>query len=124
MTPQSLAKQAYGARAYPTRTDRGTEYDAIARITHKLRATTEPTSSFGALAEAIHDNNRMWTIFATGVADQDNRLPRDLRAQLFYLAEFALHHGRKVLSDAAPVQPLIDINTAVMRGLRVAEGAR
>ena len=45
-------------------------------------------------------------------------LPQPLRAQIFYLAEFTLQHSRKALTDGLPFAPLIDINTAMMRGLR------
>ena len=52
------------------------------------------------------------------VAEPTNLLPQPLRAQIFYLAEFTMHHSAKVLKGDASVAPLIDINTAVMRGLR------
>jgi flagellar protein FlaF len=44
-------------------------------------------------------------------------LPRALRAQIFYLAEFTRQHTSKVLRGDAEVTPLIDINTAIMQGL-------
>ncbi|MDO9525518.1 MAG: flagellar biosynthesis regulator FlaF, partial [Gemmobacter sp.] len=61
---------------------------------------------------------------AADVAETDNGLPGPLRAQLFYLYEFASEHSRKVLSGSASVEVLVDINTAVMRGLRGSIGAR
>lgn len=115
----SQATRAYGAAATPTRTDKSVEYEAVARITRRLQqATKAGPAGFGALAEALHDNKRLWTIFATDVADTRNTLPGELKARLFYLAEFTLQHTPKVLSREATVMPLIDINTAVLRGLR------
>jgi flagellar protein FlaF len=70
------------------------------------------------LAEALYDNRKLWGIFATDVADPGNPLPKDLKARLFYLAEFTNHHTSKVLAREASVEPLIDINTAILRGLR------
>ena len=50
-------------------------------------------------------------------------LPPALRAQLFYLYEFTDQHSRKVLAGNASIEVLVDINTAVMRGLRGETGA-
>ena len=60
---------------------------------------------------------------AIDVADNENALPQELRAQLFYLAEFTEHHSRRVLRREADVTALIDINTAVLRGLNGRENA-
>ena len=75
-------------------------------------------AGFNGLATAIHDNRRLWTLLAGDVADEGNTLPQGLRAQIFYLAEFTLHHSPKVLDGSASADVLVEINTAVMRGLR------
>ena len=77
----------------------------------------------GILVTAIHENRRLWTILAGDVADDGNTLPEQLRAQIFYLAEFTGQHSAKVLSGKAGVEILIEINMAVMRGLRQQEAA-
>lgn len=123
MTSHSLARNAYAQSTAPIRTPRDTEFDAFARITHKLKAASRKgPGGFGLIAEALHENRRLWTILATDVADDQNRLPEQLRARLFYLAEFTRHHSARVLGEGADVDPLIEINTAVMRGLNP-EGA-
>ncbi|MEM1006402.1 MAG: flagellar biosynthesis regulator FlaF, partial [Pseudomonadota bacterium] len=38
MTPQSYAQRAYAQTAAPTRTPRDTEYEAISKITRRLKA--------------------------------------------------------------------------------------
>ncbi len=113
------AQNAYGQTNHPIRTLRGREYDAVARITHRLKsaAAREPLD-MKELASAILDNRNMWTLFATEVADVENPLPNDLRARIFYLAEFTSEHSRKVLVRTAGADALIEINTAVLRGLR------
>ena len=65
----------------------------------------------------IHENRQMWDTLAVNVIDDANELPNTLRAQIFYLAEFTTIHSRLVLKGTANVQPLIDINTAILRGL-------
>ncbi|MFC3118687.1 flagellar biosynthesis regulator FlaF [Jhaorihella thermophila] len=64
----------------------------------------------------------MWNIFAADVASHANKLPAELKARLIYLAEFTQVHTRRVLAGEATVDALLDVNTAVMRGLR-GEGA-
>jgi flagellar protein FlaF len=114
-----LAQAAYRAAATPIKTPRGAEYEAFARITSQLRsASARGADGFADLARAIHDNRRLWTILATDVADPGNRLPSELRARIIYLAEFTRVHSGKVLREQASVEPLIDINMAIMNGLR------
>lgn len=119
MNHQFQAHSAYRQIAAPTRTHRGTEYAVIARITHKITAALlKGDSGFPELVSALHENRQLWMTFAVEVADEDNSLPKDLRARIFYLAEFTLGHTGKVLSGAASAKPLIEINLAIMRGLR------
>ncbi|WP_332888537.1 flagellar biosynthesis regulator FlaF [Acidimangrovimonas sediminis] len=116
----NMARTAYATPGAPTRTGRGLEYDVLARVTHRLKSASESNDrrAFGALVRALYDNRRLWTILATDVADPGNQLPESLRARIFYLNEFTQQHSRKVLARQATVDVLIDINTAVMRGLR------
>jgi flagellar protein FlaF len=119
----SQAKAAYRAQARTIRTERGLEYDALARITHRLKLAAEEAGSIGPLASAVHDNRRLWTIFATEAADRANPLPGELRARIISLAEFTRQHSGRVLRDGADVAPLVDVNLAIMRGLNGDGGA-
>ncbi len=119
MNAISQAQRAYSSASAPIRTARGTEYDAIARITYQLKtAAAKGADDFSALVDAIQSNNKMWQIFAVDVADKNNSLPKELKAQIFYLAEFTRQHTSKVLARQANVTPLLDINLAILRGLR------
>ncbi len=111
------AHAAYAAVGSPLRTTRSTEYQAFSEIIRRLSAASKSPETFPQLAAAIADNRSLWTILASDVADGDNALPKKLRAQIFYLAEFTDLHSRKVLRGEAETQVLIDINTAIMRGL-------
>ena len=113
-----MAQDAYGAHARATRTPRDTEYDAIARITRRLSEAAQPEGDLAGLAAALLDNRRLWSTLAADIAQPENPLPAELKARLLYLAEFTDAHSRKVLSGDATADPLIDVNTAVMRGLR------
>jgi len=114
-----LARTAYSSAAATIRTPQSTEFDAIAQITHRLKtANARGKPGFPELVTALHDNRRLWVLLAGDVADADNGLPQQLRAQIFYLAEFTLQHSSKVLDGTGDAEVLVDINTAVMRGLR------
>lgn len=118
MNAYSMARSAYSGAAIPTRTDRGTEYELFARVTRRLNAAAQGDGDFNALIHALHDNRTLWTALAADVSVETNKLPRELRARIFYLAEFTSHHTRRVLAGEAGAEVLVDINTAVMRGLR------
>lgn len=114
------AQSAYGTTTRTMKSAKDIEYELMATITGRLRAADENPApdAFPALASAMHDNRRLWGAFATDLADSGNQYPHDLRARLFYLAEFVSQHTDKALSGNAPAGVLVDINLAVMRGLR------
>lgn len=123
----NAAQQAYGAFSDATsgvKSPSQIEYQAFARVTQALSRTAAPEKAtakdggFARLASALHDNLRLWTIVARDVAGGGNALPDGLRSQLFYLSEFTRHHTALVLKGEAEAEPLIEINTAIMRGLR------
>ncbi|MCW1954572.1 flagellar biosynthesis regulator FlaF [uncultured Lentibacter sp.] len=118
MNAQSQAIAGYTSQSAPTRTNRGTEYEIFAKVTNNMRiAATMGPQGFPALADAIHKNRKLWTLLATDVASNGNTLSQDLRARIFYLAEFTQDYSPKVLKSGASIAPLIEINAAIMRGL-------
>jgi len=119
MNVATLANNAYARSRATIRTDRSIEYEVFARITHNLKtAISSGNQGFSQLVSALHDNRRLWTILASDVAGDQNALPRELRAKIFYLAEYTNHHTRKVLNGNATANALVDVNMAVMRGLQ------
>ncbi|MBN2740954.1 MAG: flagellar biosynthesis regulator FlaF [Rhodobacteraceae bacterium] len=119
MFATTLAKTAYANPGQPVRTARGTEFEVFARITRRLKQAADAgKAQFPALATAVYDNRKLWTVLASDVADPENELPSDLRARLFYLNKFTQAHSRKVLAEGASADILIEINTSIMRGLR------
>lgn len=118
-----MARTAYNTNA-AVRTDRGNEYDIFARVTAALRrAAASAKENFAAFAKALDDNHRLWTRVASDVADDGNMLPKQLRAQIFYLAEFTMTQTSRILRGEASADVLIEINTMIMRGLRNQEPA-
>lgn len=118
MNSTQLAQQAYAPSGGAIRTGRANEYLVFTQITARLAKFRDARGSdFRHLASALYDNRRLWTLLAAEVAEASNALPDDLRARIFYLAEFTQHHSRLVLSGKAGVEPLIEINSAVADGL-------
>jgi flagellar protein FlaF len=108
-----------GYDATAVRTPRGTEYALFAQVTARLKALDEADrAGFPVLAAAVADNQRLWGALAEDLMSEANSLPVALRAQLISLAEFVRRHSLAVLGGRARVGALIDINTAIMKGLR------
>ncbi|TGD67379.1 flagellar biosynthesis regulatory protein FlaF [Tabrizicola sp. WMC-M-20] len=113
------AKLGYSRPDATLRTLRSIEYEALARVTQRLSvAWLQRKADYPALVQALSDNLGLWSTLAADVASPGNALPAPLRAQLFYLYEFSEVHTTNVLNGPASVEVLIDVNTAIMRGLR------
>lgn len=112
------ARMAYAPTQVAVRTNRSVEAQLMSQITARLRnAAAASKADFPRLMAALHENRRMWTTMAAGVADGDNALPKQLRAQIFYLAEFTEHHSQLVIRGKANADILIEVNAAVLKGL-------
>lgn len=98
----------YGSQGI--RTERDIEYDAFSQVTRMLRGPDR--------IMAVCRNNELWTILAIDLAQPGNRLPAETRAGLISLAGFAIRHGQAVLNGGAGIEPLIEVNVSVMKGLR------
>lgn len=116
-TMTSLAQKAYGQGSSAAHTPRDVEFHALAYVTSMMDEARR-SGSFPHLAETMFQNVRLWSAFGADVASEGNTLPDALRARIAWLADFARVHMRKVLDREATIDPLIEINTMVMKGLR------
>ena len=108
----------YGEATRATGTPRSVEYQVFSQVTGQLNRARREGEPFSRLATALQDNLRLWTVIATDVTSSGNELPLALRSQLAGLSKFVRVHTHKVLRREADAEVLIEINTAVMRGLR------
>ena len=69
------------------------------------------------LLDAIDANRRLWNMLAADCATPENKLPITLRGQIISLAMWVARYSSEVLRDGADLEPLIDINRAMMEGL-------
>lgn len=117
MNATTLAHRGYAPNAAPLKSARKAEYDVIARITSRLRSAMD-CRDFNKLIHSIHENRTLWRKLALDLSSPENLLPDELRARLIYLAEFTEQHSRKVIRREASAVPLVEINTAILRGLK------
>jgi len=117
VSASSMAHRAYAPGNDAIRTPRSVEFEVMARITHRLKKAIVSREK-QPLIEAMHENRMLWNKFAADVASDGNQLPEDLRARIFFLAEFTRQHTSKVLRDEATAVPLLEINAVILSGLR------
>ena len=126
-TATARAQNAYAPASPATHTSRDIEYHAFAHVTGLMslaRDMPEGLDKTRKLAEAMHENVRLWLTLGADVASDANQLPKELRAQILGLANFARTHMIRVLTGAEKVDALIDVNIAIMKGLRGGDGAK
>ena len=117
MNAHPLPQSLYGDATRATGTPRSVEYQVFSQVTGRLNRARRDGEPFSGLAAALQDNLRLWTAIATDVTSPGNDLPLQLRGQLADLAKFVRLHTHRVLRREAEAGVLIEINTAVMRGL-------
>lgn len=93
------------------------EYDVIARITSRLKKAIDGNKP-NELLDSLHENRKLWRALSLNVAHPDNQLPKDLCARIFYLGEFTNHHTSEVIRRKVSAVPLLEVNMAILRGLR------
>lgn len=126
MSVHAPAQNVYSDANRAMGTPRSVEYQVFSQVTGQLSRALRAGRPFSELAEALHENVRLWTVIAVDVTQPENALPVQLRGQFASLAKFIRQHTQAVLRSEAEAGVLIEINTAVMRGLRgqlPAEGA-
>lgn len=119
MANEHKAIQAYASARATTQTPRALEYETLARVTRRLEACTgRRPGSFPELASALHDNRRLWTVFASDVANPSNPLPTETKAGIYSLALFTSQETSRILAHQGDVSALVEINLSVLRGLQ------
>jgi len=118
MSAHALTQNAYGDATRAMGSPRNVEYQVFSQITGQLKRAGAEGRPFSELALALHENLQLWTVIVADVTNTGNGLPVALRGQLADLSKFTRSHTQKVLRQEADAGVLIEINTAVMRGLR------
>ncbi|MBK8174612.1 MAG: flagellar biosynthesis regulator FlaF [Rhodospirillales bacterium] len=86
-------------------------------------ARTQPSSSATPLdvakqvAQALYQNDLVWSSLVADLASDDNKLPEALRAQLISLGLWAQRYADDVRRAKASFDPLINLNCRMIEGL-------
>lgn len=84
----------------------------------RVRDSWQP-ERYDELGEALLNNRKLWTIFASEAADSADRLPVDLRTNVANVAVFIFKRSLELLAAPAPdkIDALIEINRTIAAGL-------
>jgi flagellar protein FlaF len=119
MDVASRAVHGYRAVQLQTQSARSIEAKLFAEITAELvRARRSGAPAFRELTAALHRNRTLWDALLADLALESNALPAPLKAQLIQLGHFVGKFTGSVLKGEDDAQVLIDVNNAILEGLR------
>ena len=108
-----------------TESEREREYRLLSLVTKKLTdakavVTQLDPQSVGQVCDAIFHNRDVWNAFVTDVADEQNKLPKELKVLLINLAAYVNKNSDMIVNNHpdGDLDMLIAINRHVMDGLR------
>ena len=114
------AQAAYNTNNTETLSSRAVEYRVFSQITARLESCKHHDDALQTkFNQALSDNILLWNALSADVATETNPLPQNLKAQIFYLAQFMRHHTALVRDNKATVDAMVDINKMMMSGLSV-----
>jgi len=122
MDQKQNALRGYGQVKRQTASDKHIELQLFSSVTARLRAQANKNSTKlnSVMAEAVLDNAKLWNILFCDLINPENKLPLDLKTNLISLAEFTQGHTQRVLRGEAGISVLIEVNMAIIEGLKTA----
>ena len=113
-----MSLQAYQRAAEQAEGPKQTEYRLFGLVTRALmEAAAVEEKELGRRIKALHWNRRLWATIAGDCANPNNGLPMELRANIISLSIWVDRHTSDVMRRKGAIQPLIDVNRAIMQGL-------
>ncbi len=111
-----MSVAAYQKVNQNTESPRQTEYRAFAIFTRAL----EEAEAKGPveMVKAVADNRQLWLTLQMDLASEDNKLPKELKAQLISISIWVNRYSAEALKGEASLEPLITVNKQIMEGLR------
>lgn len=114
-----LAKQGYKAVQKEAASDKAIELRVFMSVTAQLKSVdAENKLEFPKLCDAVLENLKLWKILFLDLINPSNTLPQEIKTSLIQLSDFTTAHSRKVLLGEATPEALIDVNSAIIAGLR------
>jgi flagellar protein FlaF len=113
-----MSLRAYQTAQKRAETPREIEYRLYGQVTRALlEAQTLPRHAIAQRMDALDWNRRVWSAMAADCLDDSNQLPRELRANIVSLSMWVARYSSEVMQKNADIEPLIDVNRAIMQGL-------
>ena len=113
-----MSIRAYQKVQQRVETPRETEYRLFTEVTRALNEVKAlPSTELGAKMKALDWNRRVWNFLAMDCSNEQNGLPAQLRASIISLSMFVSKYTSQVIRENEDIEPLIDINIAIMQGL-------
>ena len=113
-----MSLQAYQKAAEQAEEPRQVEYRLFGLVTRALMEAAESDDKdVGTRMKALHWNRRLWSTLADDCSSATNALPPEARAQIISLSIWVSRHTSQVMQRQEQIQPLIDVNRAIMQGL-------
>lgn len=114
------AASAYGNIIRTTERPREIELRIFEQITTALEEADQPGTHFTRRIAAMHRNRELWLTLTSDLAEDENQLPKPLRARLISLGIWAINETHKLMQNGAALADLIEVNRSIIRGLSTA----
>lgn len=112
-----MSLQAYQKAQRQSESPRDAEYRLFGQVTHALIEADKVRSDFKKLVDALDWNRRLWSTLAVDCSTSANQLPPNVRAQIISLSIWVSRFSSEVAKSRGSLEPLIDVNRAIMQGL-------
>ena len=113
-----MSLQAYQKAAQRSETPRDAEYRLFGQVTRALMEAAEvDPSDLKTRMEALDWNRRVWSALAADCAGPENALPHALRARIISISIWVNRHTSAVMRQSESIEPLVEVNKAIMQGL-------
>ena len=100
--------------------DREIDARALIRCSTRLEQAIDGNGAdMAAYADAVRNNQRLWTMFQVAVCDPENQLPGDLKGILLNLSRYIDRVSFRAVSSYQPelLESLINVNCILAKGL-------
>jgi flagellar protein FlaF len=113
-----MTLQAYEKTQRQCESPRDAEYRLFGQVTHALiEADKADRTDLQQTIDALNWNRRLWSTLAVDCSSDANLLPANTRAQIISLSLWVSRFSSEVMRTRASLQPLIEVNRAIMQGL-------
>jgi flagellar protein FlaF len=114
------AGSVYGKIIRDTERPREIELRVFEQVTAALEEAELPGTHFTSRIAAMHRNRELWVTLTCDLADDENKLPKSLRARLISLGLWVINETQRLTRDSASLADLIEVNRSIIRGLATA----